>query len=312
MKTNTKPAPLELTLWRERQTLFTCIKQYEACQAVLSVTEKNMVWDERVGMELQALQRLAAFNELAGASWRRSRDVAGDGAPPSWRLWWEVPWRRNIMAQGHHPFTAHSHWNEALSQAANRTVGLWGLHWAPRKLPECSLLCHCSLVWTTSHSKERETFFSTTSRRNVFPESDWWLPIWSCQPKLSRCPQGGQPLAAHSLRGLCTQEVSHVPFLLRTPQWSSSPRVKLWCCHGGGAARPAPSSRMSLLSVSPALLHRPWFSYSFQGPATPGPLHMLFSLPVICFSHLILEELVLSKSSLRPNATFSEKPYLKW
>lgn len=35
---------------------------------------------------MQALQRLAAFNELAGASWRRSRDVAGDGAPPSWRL----------------------------------------------------------------------------------------------------------------------------------------------------------------------------------------------------------------------------------
>ena len=30
------------------------------------------------------------------------------------------------------PLTTHSHWEEALNQAANRTVGPWGLHWAPR------------------------------------------------------------------------------------------------------------------------------------------------------------------------------------
>ena len=143
---------------------------------------------EKYGVRWDGAYGVAGIAEAGSIHGEEAETVAGDGAPPSWRLWWKVPWRRNIMTQGHRPFTAHSHWDKALSQAANRTVGRWGLHWAPRKLPECSLLRHCSLVWTTSHSKERETFFSTTSRRNVFPESDWWLPIWSCQPKLSRCP----------------------------------------------------------------------------------------------------------------------------
>lgn len=56
----------------ERQTLFKCIKQYEVFQAVLVLQRK--IWREMgAGMELQALQRLATFSEMAGASRRRKR-----------------------------------------------------------------------------------------------------------------------------------------------------------------------------------------------------------------------------------------------
>ena len=82
---------------------------------------------EKYGVRWDGAYGVAGIAEAGSIHGEEAETVAGDGAPPSWRLWWEVPWRRNIMAQGHRPFTAHSppiptetrHWAKLLT-------GLWG------------------------------------------------------------------------------------------------------------------------------------------------------------------------------------------